>query len=154
MGKDLPWVKYKECHVDAWVKSCAGDGASGSNDLPPSPPQDAQISVHTIGGMTFLVNVSLQWNFLFDVILAIADLNVLEGGEFDQMRLTLGGRKLNEKLCHPLKSYGVKHGSELGLVVVPAESEKCVICEQKCAHDIDDICSMCARCANDISDMG
>ena len=155
MANDYPPLEIiKECHVDAWVKSCAGDEASGSDDFPLSPPQDAQISVHTIGGTTFLVNVSLRWNFLFDVILAIADLNVLKGGEFDQMRLTLGGRTLNEKLCHPLSSYGIKHGSELGLVVVPSESEKCMICEQNSAHDIDDICCMCARCANDISDMG
>ena len=157
MAKDYPPREIStECHVDAWVKSCAGDEASGSDDLPLSPPQDAQISVHTIGGTTFLVNVSLQWNSLFDVTKAIADLKVLKGCEFDQMRLTLGGRRLNEELCHCLSSYayGIKHGSQLCLVVVPSESEKCMICEQNSAHDIDDICCMCARCANDINDMG
>ena len=162
MANDYPpWEIIKECRVDAWVKSCAGDEASGSDDFPLSPPQDAQISVHTIGGTTFLVNVSLQWNFLFDVTKAIADLNVLKACEFDQMRLTLGGRKLNEKLCHCLSSYGIKHGSELGLVVVPSVSEsvECTNCEQnsaRSAHDIDDIdfCCTCARCDNDISDMG
>lgn len=149
-------MKYRECHVDAWVKDDAAEGALDpmwTHNLPLSAPQDAQISVHTIGGTTFLVNVSLQWNFLFDVILAIADLKVLKGIEFDQMKLTQGGRRLNEKLCHCLADYGVKHGSELGLVVVPM-SDKCEICDQKCAHDIDDICSMCARCAEDVSGLG
>ena len=130
------WVKYKECQVDAWVKSCAGDEASGSNDMPPSAlhdSQDAQISVHTIGGTIFCVNVSLEFNFLFDVIIAIADLNVLEGVEFDQMRLTLEGHKLNEKLCHCLSSYGVEHGCELGLVVVPS---RCETCETREMHDL------------------
>ena len=148
MAKDYPpWEIIKDCHVDAWVKS--------SDDLPLSPPQDAQISVRTMGGTTFLVNVSLRWNFLHDVIKAIADLKVLKGWEFDQMRLTLGGHKLDEKLCYCLSSnaYGLKHGSELGLVVDSSESEKCMIIEQNSAH-IDDICCTCARCANDISDMG
>ena len=165
MARDYPpWFRdgewEKECHVDAWVKSSAGDEASGSNDMPPSlgpaPPQDAQIFVNTIAGTIITLNVSLRWNHLFDVILAIARLPELKEVEFDQMRLTLGGRKLNEKLCYCLSSYayGIKQGSELGLVVVPSESEKCMICEQNSAHDIDDICCTCARCANDISDMG
>ena len=147
-----PWVKYKECRVDVWVKSCAGDEASGSNDMPSAlhDSQDAQISVHTIGGTIFCVNVSLEKHFLFDVILAIADLNVLEGIEFDQMRLTLEGRKLNEKSCHALSTYGVRHGCELGLVVIQSRCDKCMNSQENESHDI----GMCESCANYINDMG
>ena len=155
MANDYPpWEIIKECHVDAWVKSCAGDEASGSNDTPPSAPQDAQIFVHTIGGTIFCVNVSLELNFLFDVIIAIANLNVLEGVEIDQMRLTLEGRKLNEKLCYCLSLHGVQHGCELALVVIPSRCDKCMTCQENKAQDFDDVCCMCARCANYINDMG
>ena len=147
-------VWEKECHVDAWVKSSAGDEASGSNDmiddmppsLGPAPPQDAQIFVNTIGGKTITLNVSLRWNHLFDVILAIAELNVLQEVEFDQMRLAFEGRKLNEKELYCLSFYGIEHECELDLVVVPS---LCMLCEQNKAHDIDDICCMCARCDHD-----
>ena len=158
MARDYtPWFQdgewEKECHVDAWVKSSAGDEASGSNDMPPSlgpaPPQDAQIFVNTMAGMQITLNVSLRWNHLFDVILAIARLPELEGVEFDQMQLALAGCKLNEKELYCLSFYGIEHECELDLVVVSSLCEKCMLCEQNKAHDIDDICCMCARCDND-----
>ena len=79
MANDYPPLEIiKECHVDAWVKSSAGDEASGSNDMPPSlgpaPPQDAQIFVNTLGGKRITLNVSLKDNTLYQIMTAIRNL--------------------------------------------------------------------------------
>ena len=141
MANDYPPLEIiKECHVDAWVKSSAGDEASGSNDMPPSlgpaPPQDAQIFVNTLGGKRITLNVSLKDNTLYQIMTAIRN---LVGIPVDQQRwafpqdhtqVCVNPRKLEQELCETLAFHKITHNSELNLVVVQRPAAKCWICEQ------------------------